>query len=216
MLLSTILCALLFLGRATESARVTNPQDQLPRPTALCAPPKFRTWLASIAQAALMEYSAIISQRVNFFLLPLHSEKNIFLCEQGGDNANFIYLLEENLSPPASITLPAIPDTPFKIYISAYAAITSPTLHLLLLHELGHALGLQHLASDDTVMGYIFARTNEYIYYQELSFFSLTKADILELLRGEEDEFARQKILVAADKAPSTLQEQRLMLCRNE
>jgi hypothetical protein len=152
------------------------------------------------------------SDKINYFIFVADEKNNNFFCEQlqaGMESDKISYFIfERGLPHPAY----AKPDRPFKVFVDLDVALTSQTINILLLHEVGHILGLQH-TTPDTVMGYQLARNNNFIYYQEINFFSLTKGDVNELMRHENDEQNKNDLFFQLYDAPSSLTEQRYIKC---
>lgn len=212
MLPTSLLLHVLLGSLAATSARLLQIRAPLHQtPVAVCADDRYQQSLADAARFAVRRWEQLAPWKINFYFVD-DEKKNIYFCDQlqaGTENEKINYFIfGRGLPHPAY----AKPDRPFKVFVDLDVTQTSQTLNILLLHEVGHVLGLQH-TDPDTVMGYQFARTNNFVYRQEINFFLLTKGDVNELLRHENDEQNKNILFFHVQDAPSSLTEQRDIKC---
>lgn len=133
---------------------------------------------------AVAEFNAL--RYISPILLVAPVTNNNELQETDRDGYNTICM--RKIGQPAytllQLTYNRVPYTlhEFDIVIDPEWVQTPEMLHLLLLHELGHVMGLEHPAQPaDTVMGYVVQVNNGGIVQQETTLLHLTKIDIMNL-----------------------------------
>jgi len=204
-----LILVLAAVGKTTANERGTLHPLQ---PTAVCqnSGPPDSSFIDAVKRA-LAQYPWN-----NIFLLG--EEQNAYFCllrRAGGAGGQISYVdFVDGAEHPAFTTL--FPETNnFLVVIDISAAQTPQTIHVLLLHEIGHTFGIKDSRDPESVMGYHFLQKEgeETNYFQEVNFLMLTKRDLqkLFLLSASEQEEA---VLQALDIAPTTLSQQRKIKCR--
>jgi hypothetical protein len=206
MLLQVLLLAT--IGKTIASGSGGSPLRQ---PTAVChnnGPPE--SWCVEAVERALAGYPwnnifLLEEQQNNFFCLLLRAEEH----ERG---INYFVFVDEAEHPAFTVLYPETNN--FLVSVDTSAAQTPQTIHALLLHEIGHTLGLPHSRDPQSIMGYFFLKKEKKnVFYQEVNYLSLTKRDLQKILLLSSP-LQQADVLRAIEEAPSTLSEQREINCR--
>lgn len=168
-------------------------------------------WLVGAVQRAQAVYIRQFPWRNNFFLV---QEENNFICQNQAAyrrRRNFFSFVDAAYHP--AFTDFYTDANTFAVTIDLTTCKTLQTIHVLLLHEIGHVMGLEHVSSPDGIMSYQFLMQENLSFLQEMVFLSLTKQDIEEISRTEISDYHAHELDRAFAEAPSSLSSQRIIKC---
>lgn len=210
MLWETILLLQILIGNATASAPGTG---RVMLPTAICYNNATSPWLTQAVMHAQQSYVRAAPWRNNFIIVDSHTNER--LCQLAKSRYYSYFYFTDNVPHQPAYTVLSNMRPQFEVVIDLKAASTPETLHLLLLHEIGHVYGLDHISNPSTVMGYALQATDitQQQYFQEINFFRLTTLDLEELIRTEPNTRHVEELQALARAAPPTLSVQRIKKC---
>jgi hypothetical protein len=200
----------LFLATIGKTIASGSGGSPLSQPTAVCqnnGPPD--SWCVEAVERALAEYPWN-----NIFLLPEQQNNNFCLLRLVGEEErgiNYFDFVDGAEHPAFTVLYPETNN--FLVSIDTSAAQTPQTIHVLLLHEIGHTFGLYDSRDPQSVMGYRFLTKENNLFYQEVNYLALTKRDLQKILLLSSP-LQQADVLQAIDDAPSTLSQQRTINCR--